>query len=90
MSKARPDEDIGFNWLALPGIFCDTYAASYFRSSNAIRITFGEYTNKDHQPYYRTAVVLPLSDAKRLRATLTRLIKEAEEPEEGEAEPPTP
>ena len=91
MARSRPDEETGFDWLQLPGIFCDTYTADYFRSSNVVRITFGEYTDREHFPIYRTAVVMPVPDAKRLRATLNRLIREAEEPpKEEEPEPPAP
>ena len=89
MARSRPDTEPGYDWLKMPGIFCDTYTADYFPSSNVIRINFGEYTDREHWPFYRAAVVLPLSDAKRLRATLNRLIREAEEPPKVEAaEPP--
>lgn len=90
MARTRPEEHLGFRWLETPGVFCDTYTARYFPDATSVRITFGEYTDRDHYPYYRYAVVMPLSDIKRLVRTLNRLIREAEQPEEGEEETPEP
>ncbi len=78
MARSRPEEELGFRWLETPAVYCDTYTADWF--GDVIRIAFGEYTDRDHYPFFRTAVAIPLSDAKRLIRTLTRLVKEAEEP----------
>ena len=81
MARSLPQDEPRYRWLEPPGIYCDAYTANYF-PSGVIRITFGEYIDKDHYPYFRTAVVIPLSDAKRLVRTLNRLITRAEQPSE--------
>jgi hypothetical protein len=83
-----PENTIGYRWLREPAVFCDTHYASYFKSANIVRITFGEYIGSSYSPYYRAGVALPLTEAKRLVRTLQRLVREAEEPSKP-AEVPT-
>jgi len=78
MAKTRPEEEEGFDWLKEPAVFCDAFTADYLRATNLVRIAFGEYTDREHYPYYRVSVVLPLDDAKALRSTLNRIIKDSE------------
>jgi hypothetical protein len=81
MAKSRPEDEPGWRWLENPAIFCDTFSVDFFTDSNIFRLAFGEYTDKEHYPYFRVGVALPFADAKALARTLTRLIKEAEERE---------
>lgn len=85
-TRSGPEDEASYRWLEAPGIFCDYYFADYYSDSKCIRITFGEWVAKGVQPFYRTAVVLPLSDAKALRKTLDRLIHQAEVGEDPEVQ----
>ena len=95
-SKEREDpaEETGFRWLQLPAIFVDTFSVDHFSGGTIIRLVFGEYVSREYVPFYRASVAMPLSDAKALARTLTRIVKDAEqelktraetETEEGEA-----
>lgn len=75
-----PNVEPEWGWLREPGVYCDTYAVDIFQPQGVVRLTFGEYTDKEHLPYFRSAVVLPIAEAKALGRWLIKLI-EAEEKE---------
>jgi hypothetical protein len=77
--KRQIVDDVGaYRWLQPNPIYCDHYTASSSTDGSIIRVSFGEYIGREYYPIYRTAVAMPLSEAKRLVRTLTRLIGEAE------------
>ncbi len=87
MARKPPEGDPGYRWMLTPSLFCDHFSADGYQSSRTIRIAFGEWISKDVYPVYRTAVTMPLSDAKELMRVLGVLIKDIEaqpktEPEE--------
>lgn len=88
--KQRPEENNTFRWLQEPGIYCDTYTVDLWKRPGVVRMTFGEYTDQDHSPFYRVAVVMPKQDVKALIATLTRILKEEDEQEEKSATSTSP
>ena len=83
--RTPPEEEPRLRWLGLPGVYCDTFTLDSW-TSGVVRIAFGEYTDPEHYPWYRTAVVMPISDVKALARALTRVVTEAEAEAEAEAE----
>jgi hypothetical protein len=53
-------------------------------------MVFGEYVDEDHLPFFRTAITMPIADAKQLVRVLSKALKEAEEAEEVEAKTAPP
>lgn len=72
-----PASDPKWKWLQEPAIFCDAYAVDAWQS-NVVRIVFGEYTAPEFLPFFRTAVVMPVEDAKQLVVSLQKAIQEYE------------
>ncbi|HUO91804.1 MAG TPA: hypothetical protein VMU22_02730 [Rhizomicrobium sp.] len=86
-SRKDPDADTEWRWLKTPATYCDTYSVDVFGGASIVRITFGEFLDRETEPYYRMAVALPISDAKALAKSLERLIKRAEEKKKDGDEP---
>lgn len=81
MARKNPQDDPSWNWLAAPAPYCDTFSVDVWAKPGVVRLTFAEYTDKEHEPFFRAAVVLPISDARSLGQMLEKLIKEATEAE---------
>jgi hypothetical protein len=86
--KKMPETHGGYRWLQPTPVYCDHYSADTFGKGTIVRIAFGEYIGREYYPIYRVSVAMPISDAKLLVQTLTRIIKEAETKDTQDA--PTP
>lgn len=66
-----PDQDTYWRWLKLPAPYCDTWAVDAW-PTGVVRLTFAEFTTKGYLPFFRSAVVLPHSDARDLANAIIR------------------
>jgi hypothetical protein len=73
-TEKDPRQDPDLQWLETPGIFCDTFAVDTW-PSQVVRIVFGEYTAAGYQPFFRSAIVMPIDDAKQLSDAIKRSIE---------------
>jgi hypothetical protein len=89
-SKLPPEQNLDARWLQLSGVFCDTFVLDVWKPVNTVRMVFGEYVDEDHLPFFRTAITMPIADAKQLVRVLSKALKEAEEAEEVEAKTAPP
>lgn len=79
--QPSPEDDAAkkrrtLGWLEPPGIYADHFTLQVF-SEVVVRIAFAEWMGDDEPPLYRTAVVMPLSDAGELVEVLQRALAEA-------------
>jgi len=79
MARKPPEADIGWRWMQLPAVFVDTFVVDVFQKATLVRLSFAEYTDRETASFYRSSVVMPVSDAKLLIERLTADIKEAED-----------
>ena len=77
-----PENELQWRWLKDPATYCDAYNVDVWPGPGVVRISFGEFTNKEYLPFFRAAIVMPISDAKSLAETLIALIREAEQDKE--------
>lgn len=86
--RKAPESDPENSWLQVPAHYCDTFSTSIIRECKMVRIVFGDYVGREYRPFYRSAVVMPLSDIKSLIRHLSRLVAELEREEvQDESEP---
>jgi hypothetical protein len=73
-----PEKEVDWRWLQMPAVFCDTFVVSVWGPPGIVRLTFAEFTDNKMLPFFRTAVVLPIADAKALARELDEQIRAAE------------
>lgn len=75
-------------WKTVPATYADTFEVSVVPEAGIVRIAFGEYAGRNRPYFIRTAVAMPLEDAKALGRVIQRLIRETEEESKQEAVTP--
>jgi hypothetical protein len=71
-------------WKAVPATYADTFEVSVVPDAGIVRIAFGEYAGRNRPHFIRSAIAMPMEDAKALGRMLRRLIRETEEEKEQE------
>lgn len=71
-------------WKTVPATYADTFEVSVVPGAGIVRIAFGEYAGRNRPYFIRTAVAMPIEDAKALGRMIRRLIHETEEEKEQE------
>jgi hypothetical protein len=65
-------------WPGYSAVYCDTFAVDAWLPAGVVRLTFGEFTGQGYLPFFRSAVIPPIEDAKQLAKMMVDQIQEAE------------
>jgi hypothetical protein len=85
---AKGSEEDRDAWKTVPATYADTFEVSVVPEAGIVRIAFGEYAGRNRPYFIRTAVAMPIDDAKALGRMIQRLIHETEEESKREAVTP--
>jgi hypothetical protein len=68
-------------WKETPALYTDSFEVSVIPDAQIVRIAFGEFAGRGIPAFIRTAVAMPVSDAKELIRVLGDLLRDVEETE---------
>jgi hypothetical protein len=84
---ARGSDEDRHAWKETPAIYADNFEISVIPDAQIARIAFGEFAGRGRPAFLRTAVAMPISDAKTLVKMLGDLIRDMEEEEAKKVDP---
>lgn len=70
------EDDRGYRWLGPAPTYVDHFTLGVFAGQRVVRLAFGEWVGRECPPIYRISVVLPISEARSLAASLAEELKE--------------
>ena len=83
--RKPPEGTAEWSWLSEPAIYCDAYSVDYWEEPRIVRFSFGEFTDEDHQPFFRAGIVMPIGDVRQLVRSLNRILKKIDDAEAKES-----